>query len=117
MIDFRVWHINADEPSIFEYETSAKSPSQLNTLYAPDAFRASDHDPVLATFNPLCGDLDNDGDVDTADLALMRASIGQQSAGLDRRIDFDGTGGTITLRDYQLWSACYARFRTPSPTR
>jgi predicted extracellular nuclease len=115
VIDFRVWHINADEPSIFEYETSNKSASQLNTLYAPDAFRSSDHDAVLATFNPLCGDLDNDGDVDTADLVLMRAAIGQQSAGLDRRMDFDGTGGTITLRDYQLWSGCYARYRTPPP--
>ena len=41
------WHINADEPSVLDYNTNFKSPSQLSSLYAPDVFRASDHDPVL----------------------------------------------------------------------
>jgi predicted extracellular nuclease len=41
-----VWHINADEPDILDYDTSYKSDAQ-DALYAPDAFRSSDHDPVI----------------------------------------------------------------------
>jgi len=42
-----VWHINADEPNVLDYNTNFKSPGQVASLYAPDAFRSSDHDPVL----------------------------------------------------------------------
>ncbi|MEU6039086.1 ExeM/NucH family extracellular endonuclease [Actinomadura sp. NPDC047616] len=38
-----IWHINSDEPTILDYNTEYNPPS----LYRPDAFRASDHDPVL----------------------------------------------------------------------
>jgi predicted extracellular nuclease len=41
------WHINADEPSVLDYTTDFKSPAQQASLYAPDRFRMSDHDPVL----------------------------------------------------------------------
>ena len=41
------WHNNADEPTALDYDMTYK-PSRLDTLlYAPDAYRASDHDPVL----------------------------------------------------------------------
>jgi predicted extracellular nuclease len=40
-------HINADEPSVLDYNTDFKSPGQVASLYAPDRFRASDHDPVV----------------------------------------------------------------------
>ena len=40
------WHINADEPDLLDYDTSFKSATQ-DTFYEPNAFRASDHDPVL----------------------------------------------------------------------
>jgi predicted extracellular nuclease len=40
------WHINADEPSILDYDTSYKKPVQ-DALYEPNVFRASDHDPVI----------------------------------------------------------------------
>jgi predicted extracellular nuclease len=42
-----VWHINADEPSVLDYNTEGKS----NDRYAPTAFRSSDHDPVLVGLN------------------------------------------------------------------
>lgn len=42
-----VWHINADEPPVLGYESAFKSPAQRASLYAPDPFRSSDHDPVL----------------------------------------------------------------------
>jgi predicted extracellular nuclease len=44
-------HHNADEPSVLDYNTNFKTPAQLASLYAPDRFRTSDHDPVLAGLN------------------------------------------------------------------
>ena len=41
-----VWHINADEPDLIDYDTSFKQPAQ-QAIYAPDAYRSSDHDPVI----------------------------------------------------------------------
>ncbi len=41
------WHINADEPNVLDYNTEFKSADQLTSLYAADAFRSSDHDPVI----------------------------------------------------------------------
>jgi len=40
------WHINADEADLIDYDTSFKGPNQ-DAIYAPDAFRSSDHDPVI----------------------------------------------------------------------
>ena len=40
------WHINADEPTILDYDMTFKQPAQ-DALFAPDAFRSSDHDPVI----------------------------------------------------------------------
>jgi len=41
------YHINADEPSVLDYNTDFKSAGQLSSLYNQDPFRISDHDPVL----------------------------------------------------------------------
>ncbi|MEW1955777.1 ExeM/NucH family extracellular endonuclease [Terrabacter sp. NPDC080008] len=41
------WHVNADEPAILDYNTEFKTPGQVASLYAPDQFRISDHDPVV----------------------------------------------------------------------
>jgi predicted extracellular nuclease len=40
------WHINADEADMIDYDTSFKGPNQ-DAIYFPDAYRASDHDPVI----------------------------------------------------------------------
>lgn len=40
------WNINADEPSILDYDMTFKPPTQ-DAIYAPDPYRSSDHDPVL----------------------------------------------------------------------
>ena len=39
-----VWHINADEPDILDYDTRFNPVA----MYEPNAFRSSDHDPVIA---------------------------------------------------------------------
>jgi predicted extracellular nuclease/methionine-rich copper-binding protein CopC len=41
------WHINADEPTSLDYNTEFKTVTQQASLYAPDPFRSSDHDPAL----------------------------------------------------------------------
>lgn len=41
------WHINADEPISLDYNVEFKSDAQQASLYANDAYRASDHDPVI----------------------------------------------------------------------
>ncbi len=40
-------HVNADEPSVLDYNTDFKTPNLQAILYAPDEFRVSDHDPVV----------------------------------------------------------------------
>lgn len=54
-----VWHINSDEPDVFDYhlENSVER-------YAPDPFRSSDHDPILVGLFP---DADGDGWTDSRD--------------------------------------------------
>jgi predicted extracellular nuclease len=51
-----VWHINADEPDLIDYDMTYKQDAQ-DALYAPDAYRSSDHDPVVV------GVTDDDSDV------------------------------------------------------
>ena len=41
------WHINADEPISLDYNLEYKSSTQQASLYADNAYRASDHDPVI----------------------------------------------------------------------
>ncbi|MER7499506.1 ExeM/NucH family extracellular endonuclease [Nonomuraea pusilla] len=38
-----IWHINADEPRVLDYNTEYNPPD----LYRPDAYRSSDHDPLV----------------------------------------------------------------------
>jgi predicted extracellular nuclease len=47
--DANIWHINADEPDIIDYDMSFKAPAQ-DALWEPHPYRSSDHDPVVITF-------------------------------------------------------------------
>ncbi|WP_436407559.1 ExeM/NucH family extracellular endonuclease [Burkholderia aenigmatica] len=42
-----VWHINADEPVALQPLPDYKTSAQRSSYYAPDAYRSSDHDPVV----------------------------------------------------------------------
>ncbi|GLX00572.1 ExeM/NucH family extracellular endonuclease [Microtetraspora sp. NBRC 16547] len=42
-----IWHINSDEGRFMDYNTEFNPPY----LYAPDAYRSSDHDPLLVGLN------------------------------------------------------------------
>lgn len=56
------WHINADEPDLLDYDTSFK-PDAQDALYEPNAYRTSDHDPVVVG-------LDLDGTPPTLDVTV-----------------------------------------------
>jgi predicted extracellular nuclease len=45
------WHINSDEPDVLDYDTSFKPPAQ-EALYEANAYRTSDHDPVVVGLVP-----------------------------------------------------------------
>jgi predicted extracellular nuclease len=47
ILNTRGWAINADEPYGLQYSSDYKSEAQLDSLYAADAYRSSDHDPVV----------------------------------------------------------------------
>lgn len=50
--DVTEWHINADEPDLIDYDTSFKQPAQ-DDIYAADAYRSSDHDPIIVGLDLL----------------------------------------------------------------
>ena len=45
------WHINADEPTVLDYNVEFKNDNQQNILYYADPYRTSDHDPLLIGLN------------------------------------------------------------------
>jgi hypothetical protein len=45
------WHINSDEPDVLDYDTTFKPPTQ-DALYEVNAYRTSDHDPVIVGLAP-----------------------------------------------------------------
>lgn len=47
VVDAADWHINADEMPLTDYNMEFKTPKQQQLLYKPNAFRSSDHDPVI----------------------------------------------------------------------
>lgn len=49
--DVQELHINADEPIALDYNTNFKSPGQVVSLYSNNAYRASDHDPIVVGLN------------------------------------------------------------------
>ncbi|RQR84149.1 MULTISPECIES: ExeM/NucH family extracellular endonuclease [unclassified Burkholderia] len=46
------WHINADEPVALQSVPDYKTAAQRAAYYAPDAYRSSDHDPVVIDLAP-----------------------------------------------------------------
>ena len=106
------WHINADEPVALDYNlewtpTIPKTANQQAVLYAPDPFRSADHDPLLMGLNPLCGDLDDDGDVDGRDLAAIVGVLARRA--YHPRVDYNGDA-RADGRDLATWVRCQLEF-------
>ncbi len=90
------WHINADEPISLDYNTEFKSASQLSSFYASNAYRSSDHDPLIISLK-LIIDLDGDGDVDSNDIIIITSALNTPTTALDQR-DVNGDG-VININD------------------
>jgi len=108
-VDAVKWHINADEPVVLDYNTENKTAAQQVALYADDAFRMSDHDPVIATFNlvaqSLIGDWDGDADIDVNDVrAFMRAI--QSGVDIDPSFDLNSDGSISILDARSMMNMC-----------
>ena len=85
--------INADEPAILDYNAENQSAAMQASLYEPDPYRSSDHDPVVVGLSPGRGDVTGDGTVDLADvMALLRAVAGSAEDPLNGPADMDGDG-------------------------
>lgn len=98
------WHINADEPISLDYNTEFKSAAQINNFYSPDAYRSSDHDPLLVSLK-LITDLDGDGDVDKSDVQLVTSARGVIPGAFDQR-DVNGDGVINALDTRALTLQC-----------
>lgn len=100
VVDTTVWHINADEPRALDYNTDFKSPEQQASFYAPDSYRASDHDPVIIALNMEAAspvdraDLNGDGRINGRDIAQFvlarlfgKASVERYDINQDGRVN------------------------------
>ncbi len=83
------FHINADEPGALDYNTNFKSAGQVASLYAPNEFRTSDHDPLLV------------GIAAPASLTINDVSIVEGNAGTTPAtftISRSGGGSSLTVQ-------------------
>lgn len=101
IVDVNIWPINADEPRSLDYSTQYKSEIQQAKYYAPDAYRSSDHDPIIIdiklTQQAMFGDLDADQDVDKDDINLFNQQVRQKLI-TDMAYDFN-KDGQLNSRD------------------
>lgn len=117
LVDATEWHINADEPIALDYNLEYKSAQQQLDYYAPDAYRSSDHDPVIVSFN-LAGALP-ELDVSIELLRTARARFGMSLVQLNW--SSDATGLTLyrdneVVRDLTTPGRYNDNFRSEAPT-
>ncbi|MDO9164783.1 MAG: ExeM/NucH family extracellular endonuclease [Rhodoferax sp.] len=93
------WHVNADEPSVLDYNTDFKSAAQISSLYAADHFRYSDHDPVIVGLNlvPV-------GTCTHPDLSPV-VMLGDTNSGVVNRVIDKGCTIDDLIFDEQAWSS------------
>ncbi|GAA5532716.1 ExeM/NucH family extracellular endonuclease [Deinococcus aluminii] len=91
------WHINADEPTVLDYNTEFKSAAQQSSFYAPDPFRSSDHDPVLIGVNLTAqAPIQPPAPTPTVALTPETASVTATADGSSKTQSFIATGTNIT---------------------
>lgn len=90
-----IWHINSDEPDVFDYNTEFKPDDR----YAPTPFRSADHDPILiglSLFTPITisgqafNDSNRDGVKNAGEPGLQGVTI-QLDLGADGTVDATAT--------------------------
>lgn len=109
VVDTTEWHINADEPPVLDYNVNFKSDQQVLDFYAPDAYRMSDHDPVVIAIDlkaaVVKGDWDGDGDVDINDVRGLTRAI-QRRETIDMAFDLNNDGVVNALDTRVMTTLC-----------
>jgi predicted extracellular nuclease len=110
---FTTWKINSDEVPVFDYNDTAATTGESSfeakptgrPLYEANAFRTSDHDPVVIGLDLLSprvrGDVDGDGDVDRNDVNAITAARNQPASGPTDPRDLNGDN-VITVQDARI---------------
>ncbi len=81
------WYINADEPGVLDYNTEFKSAGQQVSLYAPDRYRISDHNPLLVDLD-LISPMDTSAMVNGAGEIVLSASGGLAAGDVGSEANF-----------------------------
>jgi predicted extracellular nuclease/endonuclease I len=112
VVDVTEWHINADEPISLDYNVEFKAPANVTAYYSDDAYRMSDHDPVLIAMQfdaPAVGsvasaDVNQDGSINFSDYFAILGMLGSATgdANFDAIADYD-EDGVISSLDLQAW--------------
>ncbi len=87
-----VWHINADEPDLIDYDMSFKSATQ-DTIFAPDAYRSSDHDPVIVGLDLLAYGFDG------LEPPIRETNRARAGSAVPVKFELDGDFGTAVLHE------------------
>jgi predicted extracellular nuclease len=114
VVDTTEWHINADEPIVLDYNLDFQSATQIDKYFAPDAYRMSDHDPVLIALQfdvevvTVVGDVNGDGVVDAGDYYVFIGAYGSSEGDGAYKAAADmNSNGIIDMTDFQLWYQVY----------
>ncbi|MFM9437712.1 uncharacterized protein ACFDR9_004802 [Janthinobacterium sp. CG_23.3] len=89
------WHINADEPSVIDYNTDGKPQDLYNAL----PYRASDHDPVVVSLNLQPAVLDASASFSVASSGLSYHRGTQTYSGT---VSFSNKSGVGVAGPFQL---------------
>ena len=92
------WHINADEPTLLDYDMTFKATNE-DALYEPKAYRASDHDPVVVGMElgiRQCQFSDNPA---TSTRTLLADCDTSRTISVPNGWTLDGDGHSITAKD------------------
>ncbi len=105
VVDATFWHTNADEPTVLDYNTDRKN-AAAQALFAGDAYRSSDHDPVVVSLNLPTPPLDL-----TASVSIARSELF-----LDRdKLSFTATMTFTNKQASALDGPFYVTFDNLSP--
>ncbi|PKG98712.1 ExeM/NucH family extracellular endonuclease [Paraglaciecola sp. MB-3u-78] len=112
VVDVTEWHINADEPIVLDYNVEFQTETQQASLYAPDQYRMSDHDPVLIALQidaevsneETSADVNADGSINFNDYFAILGMLGSAPGDANFNViaDYDGDG-VISPLDLQAW--------------
>jgi predicted extracellular nuclease len=100
------WHVNADEANVFDYnntiqdgnERSFEAKPSGNVLFEPNAFRNSDHDPLIVGLDLETLNTDPIAEDDTATLDLDKGETTPKINVLAN--DSDADGDTLTIASF-----------------